>query len=79
MDRGAFLDQGGSGILYPMDQIPPDKYKLPTFAWFDYVRPRSKMDIFEWRGKKAGQTLQKSNRQMPATSPRDMHIRRNKK
>ena len=34
MDKGAFLDQGGSGILYPMDQIPPDKYKLPSFVWF---------------------------------------------
>ena len=79
MDKGAFLDQGGSGILYPMDQIPPDKYKLPSFVWFDYVRPRNKEDIFEWRGKKAGQTLQKSDRQMPSTSPRDMNIKRVRK
>ncbi len=40
--------------MYPMDQIPPDKLRLPTFSWFDYVRPLSKDDIFNWRGKKAG-------------------------
>ena len=22
------------GVLYPMDQIPPDKMRLPTFVWF---------------------------------------------
>lgn len=40
------------GVLYPMDQIPPDKMRLPTFVWFDYIRPQNKEDIFEWRGKK---------------------------
>jgi hypothetical protein len=49
-------------ILYPMDQIPPDKMKLPTFSWFDYVRPLSKEDIFNWRGKKAGEALRKTER-----------------
>lgn len=42
------------GVLYPMDQIPADKMRLPTFVWFDYIRPQNKDDIFEWRGKKAG-------------------------
>ena len=46
-----------NGIMYPLDQIPPDKLHLPTFAWFDYVRPLNKDDIFDWRGKKSGQTL----------------------
>lgn len=55
------------GIMYPMDQIPPDKRFLPTFAWFDYIRPRDKDDIFEWRGKKTGQELRKSTRK-PVTS-----------
>ena len=41
-----------NGTLYPMDQIPPDKLRLSTFAWFDYVRPLNKEDIFNWRGKK---------------------------
>lgn len=46
-----------NGILYPMEQIPQDKLYLPTFAWFDYVRPLNKEDIFIWRGKKAGENL----------------------
>lgn len=40
-----------------MTQIPPDKKFLPGFAWFDYVRPLNKDDIFNWRGKKAGTEL----------------------
>lgn len=48
--------------LYPMLQRPPEKMKLDNFVWFDYIRPLDKEDIFEWRGKKAGQELKKSNR-----------------
>ena len=51
-----------SGILYPMDQLPPEKMKLENFGWFDYVRPLNKKDIFHWRGKKAGQELKKNVR-----------------
>ena len=40
------------GTMYPMTQIPPDKRQLPKFAWYDYVRPLSKDDVFIWRGKK---------------------------
>lgn len=77
MDRGSFIGKA-NGTMYPMDQIPPDKYRLPSFAWFDYIRPRDKNDIFEWRGKKAGEVLQKSDRK-PVTSPRNMHIKRTNK
>lgn len=45
------------GTLYPMSQIPPAKRFLPSYAWFDYVRPLDKDDIFNWRGKKAGTEL----------------------
>ena len=45
------------GVMYPMTQIPPEKKFLPNFAWFDYVRPLDKADIFNWRGKKAGTEL----------------------
>lgn len=45
------------GVMYPMTQIPPEKKFLPNFAWFDYVRPLDKDDIFNWRGKKAGTEL----------------------
>ena len=51
-----------NGTLYPMRQRPPEKMKLDNFVWFDYIRPLDKEDIFEWRGKKAGQELKKSNR-----------------
>lgn len=51
-----------NGTLYPMDQIPPDKLYLDNFVWFDYIRPLNKDDIFNWRGKKAGQELKKSER-----------------
>lgn len=58
-----------NGTLYPMDQIPVDKMKLPTFVWFDYIRPQNKEDIFNWRGKKSGETLRKTTRN-PVTSPK---------
>ena len=76
MEKGAFIGKA-NGTLFPMDQIPSEKYKLPSFVWFDYIRPRNKEDIFNWRGKKAGEQLQKSDRK-PITSPRNMNIKRNK-
>ena len=45
------------GVMYPMSQIPPAKRFLEGFYWFDYVRPTSKDDIFEWRPKKPGTEL----------------------
>jgi lipopolysaccharide export system protein LptA len=45
------------GTLYPMSQIPPSKKLLDGFAWFDYIRPLNKDDIFNWRGKHAGDVL----------------------
>ena len=60
-----------TGVLYPMSQIPPDKYFLPQYAWFDYVRPLNKEDIFNWRPKKAGSELkEQKRRELPKnTSP----------
>ena len=45
------------GTLYPMTQIPPGKDKLDVFAWFDYIRPKDKDDVFNWRGKASGTEL----------------------
>ena len=45
-----------------MTQIPPDKYLLEGFAWFDYIRPLNKDDIFNWRPKKAGTELKEQKR-----------------
>ena len=67
MERGSFIGKA-TGTMYPMDQIPPDKMRLPAFVWFDYIRPVDKEDIFNWRGKRADQVLQKSDRR-PAASP----------
>ena len=54
------------GVLYPLTQVPPDKYFLPTYAWFDYIRPLNKQDIFNWRGKKEGTELkEEKKRQAP--------------
>lgn len=50
------------GTLYPMSQIPPEKKFLPTFAWFDYVRPLDKGDVFNWRPKKQGTELKEVKR-----------------
>ena len=41
-----------SGTMYPPNQIPPDKKRLQGFAWYDYVRPLDRHDIFRWRSKK---------------------------
>lgn len=46
-----------TGIFYPMGQRPADKRLLDNFAWFDYARPRSKEDIFNWRGKHSDMQL----------------------
>ena len=51
-----------TGTMYPVTQIPADKYKLPEFEWFDYVRPLDKNDIFDWRGKKSGSGLKNIRR-----------------
>lgn len=53
------------GVMYPMLQIPEDKLYLPSFAWFDYIRPLNKDDVFRWRGKKARQELKKSVQRKP--------------
>lgn len=53
---------GGEGTLYPLFLIPPQELYLDNFAWFDYIRPINKDDIFRWRGKKAGTELKESVR-----------------
>lgn len=50
------------GTLYPMTQIPPGKERLDVFEWFDYVRPKDKNDVFNWRGKAAGTEIKRIER-----------------
>lgn len=56
------------GTMYPLTQIPPAKRYLEGFAWFDYVRPLSKEDIFIWRPKRAGSELKTQKRRMPTAT-----------
>ncbi len=51
-----------SGVIYPMEQIPQGKDKLDNFVWFDYIRPKDKEDIFNWRAKKVEDQLKKNVR-----------------
>lgn len=51
-----------NGTMYPITQIPPDRLRLPKFAWFDYIRPVSKDDILEWRPKAGGSELKHEKR-----------------
>ena len=53
-----------NGVMYPPFAIPEDKRYLTGFAWFDYVRPKDKDDIFEWRSKKKEQELKKSEKKV---------------
>ena len=50
------------GIFYPLSQIPQEQRFLDNFAWFDYVRPTDKEDIFRWRGKNKEFQLKKIER-----------------
>ena len=77
MEEAALIGKS-NGILYPNGPNTGRQDETSFIVWFDYIRPLNKDDIFEWRGKKAGETLQKSDRK-PLTSPRDMHIKRTKK
>ena len=49
-----------TGTMYPAMKVPEDKRYLNGFAWFDYIRPTDKDDIFEWRGKNANNMLKKT-------------------
>ena len=53
-----------NGVMYPPFAIPEEKRYLNGFAWFDYIRPKSKDDIFDWRSKKKEQELKKSEKKV---------------
>lgn len=58
-----------SGVFYPLSFVSHDKMYLSNFAWFDYIRPLNKYDLFEWRGKRLGTELKRIERhEMPFQS-----------
>ena len=64
--------------MYPVDQTPANMRFLENFAWFDYIRPLHKDDVFEWRGKKSGTELKESVRHI-APQQKLSNIKRIKK
>lgn len=54
------FDGEAEGRLHPLALIQPKVRYLDNFAWFDYVRPLNKDDIFNWRPKREGTELKKS-------------------
>ena len=57
-----------------MNQRPEDKSFLPSFLWLEELRPKSKDDIFVWKGKKEEDKL-KDKPQIELSLPkRDIKI-----
>lgn len=55
-----------SGTMYPLKLAPEEMWYLSNFAWFDYIRPKNKDDIFVWKEKAAGTELRETiRRQAP--------------
>ncbi|MBR2319087.1 MAG: hypothetical protein IKA52_05400 [Bacteroidaceae bacterium] len=52
-----FVPKDAKGVFYPMGQRPADARFLDNFAWFEKLRPSSKEDIFNWRGKEGDKQL----------------------
>lgn len=52
------------GTMYPLEKTPADKSKLSGFAWFDYIRPKDKNDIFVWRSKSADKMLKTTEKRV---------------
>lgn len=50
------------GCFYVIGTAPEERTFLSNFAWFDYIRPQNKDDLFEWRPKKSGMELKPSVR-----------------
>jgi len=50
------------GMFYPIIFVTPKIMYLDNFAWFDYIRPKDKYDLFEWRSKPTDKMLQKTKR-----------------
>lgn len=45
------------GCFYVAGLAPQERTRLEGFAWFDYIRPVDKYDLFEWRPKHKGSEL----------------------
>ncbi|MBO5134780.1 MAG: hypothetical protein J6C15_06505 [Bacteroidaceae bacterium] len=50
------------GYFYPIGMAPKERTILKNFAWFDYIRPIDKNDLFLWRKKESGTELKSTIR-----------------
>ena len=57
-----FIKEQSNGVFYPITQIPSGKDRLSNFAWLNKLRPLSKYDIMQWRGKEEEQKLKTTTR-----------------
>ena len=48
--------------LYPLGTAPPERTFLPSFAWFDKIRPVDKDDVFVWKPKHEDKRLRTQQR-----------------
>ena len=56
-----------TGTMYPTILLPHEQRYHANFAWFDYIRPVDKDDIFVWRSKDSRNMLRATQRH---TAPR---------
>ncbi|MBO5951877.1 MAG: hypothetical protein J6Q08_04075 [Bacteroidaceae bacterium] len=54
------IQKKSNGVMYPMDQLTDKIMYLESFNWFNNLRPFSRYDIFNWRGKSASEQLKSS-------------------
>ncbi len=66
------------GNFFPIGKAPKEKTYLSNFAWFDYIRPVDKNDLFEWRGKKSGTELKPTIRRNAPLQNLDKIAKENK-
>lgn len=50
------------GMMYPIIFVDKKSMYLDNFAWFDYMRPKNKDEVFVWKDKPADKILQKTKR-----------------
>ena len=52
------------GTFYPIQMAPIEKTRVKGFAWFDYIRPIDKHDLFIWRPKNQSDVLKEQPRRV---------------
>ena len=71
---------GGSSFNatgYPIEMIPANKMQLPNFKWMDYIRPKDKDDIFNWKERRSEDVMEAlPERKAPMVNLKDIKPKR---